>query len=235
MKSVVIIVIALLFGYLTVQLGAGLLNSAVGSMQSSLGGTPTDGSVFDPATVHTFGVCGAGLCALSVITMRFGRRQSTEAWRIGAEGERLTGKALERLPSSYRVLHDLPMPGSRGNIDHVVAGPTGLFTVETKNYKNGVTIKQGRAFSNGRNLGKVIDQARRQADAVTAKTGATAQPIVCVHGQGVSLGWFQTPVVDGVRFCSGGRLAKTIKAGKASISQESAGQLLLALEGAHRP
>lgn len=199
-------------GYFAAQISVDILDRLFRSMASSA----TDGglgahSMFDSALAHQMGLFAGLTFTIGALKIAFTPRQSTEAWRIGAQGERLTGRALEKLPKSYRVLHDLPMPRSKANIDHVVVGPTGVFTVETKNYKNAVTIKGGRAYSAGRRLDGVVKQARRQAAAVAERTGATVTPIVCVHGAGVRLdGLFQKPVVQGVRFCSGGRLRKTI-------------------------
>jgi hypothetical protein len=51
-------------------------------------------------------------------------------WRRGAEGERKVGAILEGLDPGWHVLHDVSL--GRGNIDHVLVGPGGLFTVETK-------------------------------------------------------------------------------------------------------
>ncbi len=49
----------------------------------------------------------------------------------GRDGERYIGQCLERLrESGYRVLHDIV--GDGFNIDHVLIGPTGLYTIETK-------------------------------------------------------------------------------------------------------
>lgn len=206
------VIAAPVVGYFVAQIGVDILDRLVRSMASSA----TDGGVvaedvFDDALGHQMGVVAALVLTIAALKTAFAPRQSTEAWRVGAQGERLTGRALDKLPSSYRVLHDLEMPGSKANIDHVVVGPTGVFTVETKNYKNAVTIKGGRAYSAGRTLDRVVQQARRQAAAVHERTGATVTPIVCVHGAGVRLdGLFQKPVVQGVRFCSGGRLRKTI-------------------------
>lgn len=199
-------------GYFAAQISLDVLDRLFRSMASSAtdGGVDIE-SMFDGALAHQVGVLAGLALTVSALKIAFAPRQSTEAWRVGAQGERLTGRALEKLPGSYRVLHDLPMPRSNANIDHVVVGPTGVFTVETKNYRNVVTIKGGRAYSAGRRLDGVVQQARRQAAAVADRTGATVTPIVCVHGAGVRLdGLFQKPVVEGVRFCSGGRLRKTI-------------------------
>jgi hypothetical protein len=51
--------------------------------------------------------------------------------RLGLEGERTVGRTLEDLRAyGYQVFHDIP--GTNFNIDHVVAGPTGIYTIETK-------------------------------------------------------------------------------------------------------
>lgn len=57
------------------------------------------------------------------------------AWRRGAEGEEAVGAALEKLRSrGWLALHSVPV-GKRGSdIDHVVIGPGGVFTINTKNH-----------------------------------------------------------------------------------------------------
>ncbi len=83
---------------------------------------------------------------------RFGRRlggvllavtdepQSTRAWATGARGEEKLAKALEGI-AGMRVLHDRRVPGTRGNIDHIVIGPAGIFVVDTKNYQGKIEIR----------------------------------------------------------------------------------------------
>ena len=46
-----------------------------------------------------------------------------EAWETGSAGEEHTAAQLTRLPPSFFVLHDLHVPGSDANIDHLVVGP----------------------------------------------------------------------------------------------------------------
>lgn len=156
---------------------------------------------------------------LSVWQQLFGRRQTTEASRQGAEGEAMTARILARLPAGYVVMHDLPMPRSRANVDHVVIGPTGVFTIETKRYKNGVSIQRGHVRASGRDRSGIVEQANRQAQAMGGAFGVPARPVVVVHG-GVTLGWFTSPVVDGVRFCSPGKLRKVVTNGPATLSPD---------------
>lgn len=53
--------------------------------------------------------------------------------RQAIEGEKAVGQYLERLrEDGYVVYHDVVGPGF--NVDHVLIGPTGVFTVETKTW-----------------------------------------------------------------------------------------------------
>lgn len=59
------------------------------------------------------------------------------AWRLGAAGEIRVGAQLDKLSQldpRWRALHSIPV-GSRGSdIDHVVVGPGGVFTINTKHH-----------------------------------------------------------------------------------------------------
>ena len=60
-------------------------------------------------------------------------RPQLQALRLGAEGEKAVGQFLERLRADgYQVFHDVV--GSGFNVDHVLVGPAGVFTVETKTW-----------------------------------------------------------------------------------------------------
>jgi hypothetical protein len=63
----------------------------------------------------------------------FGRsfKRDYDSWAQGAEGEEVVGKILEGLrEQGWCVIHDVSF--GRGNIDHIVVGPGGIFTIETK-------------------------------------------------------------------------------------------------------
>jgi hypothetical protein len=59
------------------------------------------------------------------------------SWRKGAVGEYEVGAELERLSDNYFVFNDVDT--GRGNIDHIVVGPTGFFAIETKDWKGVVS------------------------------------------------------------------------------------------------
>jgi hypothetical protein len=59
------------------------------------------------------------------------------AWRLGAAGEIRVGAQLDKLTRKdprWRTLHSIPV-GTRGSdIDHLVIGPAGVFTINTKHH-----------------------------------------------------------------------------------------------------
>jgi hypothetical protein len=60
-------------------------------------------------------------------------RPKARALRQGIEGEKAVGQYLERLrENGYHVFHDVI--GSGFNVDHVLIGPAGVFTIETKTW-----------------------------------------------------------------------------------------------------
>jgi Nuclease-related domain len=62
-----------------------------------------------------------------------------DRWDRGAEGEEHVGKVLDALVEhGWRPLHDVSF--GRGNIDHVLVGPGGLFTIETKSHRGRINV-----------------------------------------------------------------------------------------------
>jgi len=54
-------------------------------------------------------------------------------WRKGALGEYEVGAELERLSDDFFIFNNVNTE-EFGNFDHIVAGPTGVFAIETKNW-----------------------------------------------------------------------------------------------------
>ena len=60
-------------------------------------------------------------------------RPRLRALKLGRDGEKAVGQFLEKLRErGYRVFHDVI--GTGFNVDHVLIGPAGVFTVETKTH-----------------------------------------------------------------------------------------------------
>jgi hypothetical protein len=74
-----------------------------------------------------------------------------ERWRKGVTGEVGVGLVLDQLPKDFRVIRDVATPA--GNIDHVVVGPTGVFLLDTKDWRGTVAGDgNGELTLNGRTL-----------------------------------------------------------------------------------
>lgn len=116
--------------------------------------------------------------------------QREVAWRKGAEGEQAVGRALDQLAPSARALHDRLIPGSRANIDHILVAPTGVWTVDAKNYSGKIETRRrgSELWVNGRNRSKLLAQAQRQRDVVSdalARSGlgqVPVRPALCFLG-----------------------------------------------------
>jgi len=57
------------------------------------------------------------------------------AWYLGAKGEIAVGELLAKLPPEWTVFHALPVGIGGTDIDHLVVGPGGVFTINTKHHR----------------------------------------------------------------------------------------------------
>jgi hypothetical protein len=104
------------------------------------------------------------------------RRFDAEPWLTGLRGEVAVGRILAPLEAEgYRVLHDLE--ATRGNVDHVVIGPTGVFAVETKALKGSLFPRKGGLVRNGYPADNLVDQAIRGAMEVRRRLAGAGMSI----------------------------------------------------------
>ena len=71
---------------------------------------------------------------------------SSQGWYAGALGEIEVGERLRSLPSGWTVLHALPVNAKGTDIDHLVIGPGGVFTINTKHHRHKKVWAAGHAF-----------------------------------------------------------------------------------------
>jgi hypothetical protein len=110
-----------------------------------------------------------------VLARMVGARTDERAWRIGADGEEAVGEQLAKLGPEWRVLHAVRV-GERGSdIDHVVIGPAGVFTVNAKHHPQGSVWVGGDTFMvNGQRvpyIGNSRYEARRASRLLTERAG----------------------------------------------------------------
>ncbi len=105
----------------------------------------------------------------------------------GAAAEEHVGSLLSALnPSDWHVIHDASL--GHGNVDHILIGPPGAFTVETKSHPGPVRV--------GRVHGSTIRQAQAQRNAIEKATGLSVEPMLVF-----SRAWVDRPLArrKGVR------------------------------------
>jgi hypothetical protein len=123
----------------------------------------------------------------------------------GASAEEHVGGLLEQLdPEHWRVIHDASL--GHGNVDHILIGPAGAFTVETKSHPGPVRVSRVH--------GATIRQVHAQRDAIERVTGLKVEPLLVY-----SRAWVDRPLArrKGVRVLPArmlighlGRHAKTL-------------------------
>ncbi|MGZ8600347.1 MAG: nuclease-related domain-containing protein [Actinomycetota bacterium] len=101
------------------------------------------------------------LALLSVVvlgraTLEGGRLDVVQL-RSGIRGEERVAQVLAPLEAEgYRVLHDLDI--GRGNADHVVVGPSGVYVIETKDRGGRFHPSRGRLMLNDARADDVVGQ-----------------------------------------------------------------------------
>ena len=105
-----------------------------------------------------------------------------ESFYKGARGEEKVSGILESLPESYHVFNDFAV--GRNHVDHVVAGPGGVFAIETKFWNGKVTVEDGHVLLDGQlpdrsPLGQAVREATLVKNAlVAAGWSGTVTPVV---------------------------------------------------------
>jgi hypothetical protein len=106
---------------------------------------------------------------------------SSRVWERGSVGESKLAAALGKIDRDDVIfLHDRAVPGSRGNIDHIVVAPSGVYVVDAKRYKGRVEVRDVsrlfskadlRLFVGGRDHSELAYAMGRQVEAVRAALG----------------------------------------------------------------
>ncbi len=105
----------------------------------------------------------------------------------GATGEEQVGGLLDELAGeNWQVIHDGSL--GRGNVDHILIGPAGVFTVETKSHPGPIRV--------ARVHGATLSQAQAQRKAIERVVGVPVEPLIVF-----SRAWVDKPLArrKGVR------------------------------------
>jgi Nuclease-related domain len=130
------------------------------------------------------GLASVAVAALVGWRLRFRPSTQARAWQRGAAGERHTARLLDRLGrDGYVSFHDLAMPDSPANLDHLVLGPSGVFVIDSKQWSGQVhQSSDGLIWHDHYRLDRTLATIRWQAETLGRLLGVPVAPLVCVHG-----------------------------------------------------
>lgn len=194
-RRLLVIAMVAVGGYFAVQVVAGAVDAELRA-HGARAATPA----FPPATAHLVGLLAALVAGVAVATELWRRRPSTEAWAIGAKGERTVAARLAKARDVI-VLHDRRPRGSSANIDHIAVGPAGIYVIDTKTFSRGrVSVERrgplwdrrpARLYVGGRDRSSVVDGIGWQVQAVQRglwgvpeAAGVPIRPMVVIVGAG---------------------------------------------------
>ncbi len=126
----------------------------------------------------------------------------------GASGEEHVGGLLDGLQGKgWHAIHDASL--GNGNVDHILIGPAGVFTVETKSHPGPVRV--------ARVHGATLSQAQAQQRAIARVTGLEVEPLLVY-----SRAWVDRPLArrKGVRVLPARMLAGYLDRRSTRLSPE---------------
>jgi hypothetical protein len=126
----------------------------------------------------------------------------------GATGEEHVGGLLEKMSDDgWVVIHDASL--GRGNVDHILIGPPGVFTVETKSHPGPVRV--------ARVHGATLSQAQAQRRAIERVTGVAVEALIVF-----SRAWVDRPLArrKGVRLVPARMLVRYLARLPARLSRQ---------------
>jgi hypothetical protein len=186
------------------------------------------GLAFSPEHLAFYWGLGLGIAFALTIALGDSPPHHIERWRQGAEGEKATARAVRRLVRAGWVLvHDIDT--GRGNIDHVLAGPPGVFLVESKQLAGSLSVSDGVLSVRWRE--DPTDGYENRWVAGRARASA-AQLHARLRADGVDVDWVQPVVVlwgtfeqgslrsHGVDWVHGKKLAEGLESRPAKLSPE---------------
>jgi hypothetical protein len=146
--------------------------------------------------------------------LRFRVSQDARNWARGARGERRTARQLRRLTRhGWVVFHDLAIPGSGANADHLAIGPGGTFLLDSKNWRGRLAFTPDGTLWHGSypltaTLATIGWEASTLADAL-AIPARSIQPMMVIHGSTIPWG---EQYLGGVAILPAARLVATLLA-----------------------
>lgn len=126
--------------------------------------------------------------ARNLLARLVGAKTDERAWRIGADGEEAVAEQLSKLGPAWHVIHAIRVGNRGADIDHLLIGPPGVFTVNAKHHPHANVWAGGDTFMiNGQRVPYIRNsrhEAHRAARLLTEQVGfpVTATGLIAVIG-----------------------------------------------------
>jgi hypothetical protein len=175
---------------------------------------------------------------LLYFVIRFGpqikkEQDKSDRFYYGAKAESFIFFKLSQLPYEYLIFQDVKLPNKKGNIDFVVLGPTGIFTIEVKSHRGNIDFNGQKLIRKGIPLyGDFLKQALTEAlsshDYIKnkIKQDIFVQSVLVFSSQYAKLN-FNPGLINNVFVLTGGDLIAHITSQPLSLNSE----LIVGLEG----
>lgn len=149
-----------------------------------------------------FCVVSIAACAIGsriVLDKLDGLERKRRAMRKGSDGELRVGQILADLPDNFWVVHGLNT--SFGDLDHIVIGPTGVYILDSKNWRGVVAAsRDGEILLNGNatdkpTIGPLVARVMGVRDKIRTLCGFEPpffQVVLVFTSAWVDAGWGET-------------------------------------------
>jgi len=102
-------------------------------------------------------------------------KEDARAWYRGAVGELAVARRLDTMGGDWVAIHGVPI-GTRGSdIDHVVIGPSGVYTINTKRHAGARVFAGGGSIRVNGQPTQYVRNSQYEADRVATKLSAAVR------------------------------------------------------------
>ncbi len=157
-------------------------------------------------SARVLAAASGGIAGMALVVLAMGGHVSTFMWSLGAEGERMTGKEIEKLDRDWHCEHSIKH--KYGDWDHVLIGPPGVFLLDSK-LLHGTAVaardalRSGRVTYEGRRFrGGAVD-VNKALELRLSRRAPFVKPVAVVWGQFPQ----ENVEEDGVVYVRGDQLA----------------------------
>ncbi len=172
------------------------------------------GFPFPSLSISQVGILFFLVAVAAAILLAWGGRRLGNFLK-GAKGEEWVAHELAFLSAEYNVFNGLHLSGGKQNFDHIIVGPSGVFVVETKNWKGSVEFREGKLYAGGKEPSR---PPLKQVKAATAELVSFIDDVgygdIPVHSVLCFLGTKlpeEVMNVNGVVVCTGQRLVDVLQ------------------------